>query len=176
VNQKELEKRVAELEATNETLGAEVIRLSQEMINPYGLIDITTPDDPKVYPAKFGGGKSTVVANVIVPSRILGMKIKAAIYARLEESADGQTITIEPSLAAKVFAKLGDEFDGRGLFKSHVLGQAEKWVGWGKAEASAMARLSGLDKPVSAKPEMPVRLVKKVVLAKPEQPVAAPAA
>ncbi len=153
----------------------EIAKLESLVLNPYGDINISTPDEPRVYDAKFGNGKSTVVVNVVVPVRVLGMQIKAAVYARLETKPDGTEITIEPALAAKVFARMGEDFDGRGMFKSHVLEHCEKWAGWAKAEAAAMDRLSGV-KPVkaaSAKPDMPVRLVKKVTLATPQNDAAA---
>lgn len=164
MGEKTLKTELTPLEVAN----AKIIELSRDngkltaaIVSPYGDMEFSTPDDPQIYPAKFGGGKSTTAASVTVPIMLLGWKVTARIYARLEEKTDGTTVTFDPAVP-KGIGKL-DGPEGIQRFKSAVLLAAERWPGWAKAESSAIELLTG------TAPEKPkaqqVKLVKRVTMA-----------
>lgn len=151
---------------------------SKPVVSAWGIPIVVGVDENKVYPSKFGAGRSTTVAVVTLPIAAVGMRFTATIYGRLEEKPEGTSITFEPSFGKGVKGATPDDTKAA---KALALDAAMAWAGWNAAEKSAIDALTAdpaapkvkAANGETAKPTSVVRLVKKVAVA---QSDAAPAA
>lgn len=137
---------------------------STEDITPiYGDVSFSMPGKATVYPARFGGGKSVILAQFALKLTALGIIVEGGIWSRLETVGGDDRVVTDVS-----FPKQLKDLGGLDDLKRHVAYAAYAWSGYELASQMADDRLSGkADKVKDGKVAfvLPPRLVKKVIAA-----------
>lgn len=115
-------------------------KLNREMAAEYGVCECSKPTNAAIYEGR-RGQKSTAAVNVVVPVPALGLNIQATIWARLNNSAEGRTVTFEAAVPKGLHFPNDADAD---RFREHVESSAVVWASYEAATDAAGERLTGV--------------------------------
>lgn len=146
-------------------LAAQPAPTAAPVIAPLGAVVVSMVDSDAVYPARFGGGKSTKVVECSVELPHAGVRVVASIYGNYTPTTDGHEIIFQANFPRGLKAL---DTVAKNEFLAHVELAAQRWPGWETASTAAMHRLLGTkpasagklvsDKPASERPRLVARI------------------